>query len=269
MKIKDKVIVITGGSKGLGRELVLSLLKSGARVAAIARDKKALEETVKLANEYQNKLSTHIVDITNKNDIEKLPDEIISAHGSVDGIINNAGIIQPFVTVNELDYDTINKVMNTNYFGQLYMIKAFLPFLLKRPEAHITNIVSMGGFFPFPGQTIYGASKAALKLLSEGLATELANTNIKVTIVFPGAMATNIAENSGVKMNSEMKNMKGMKTLSPQIAAKKIINAIEKDRYMINVGNDAKMMSILYRLFPQKAPILFSRLIGDKLLKKS
>lgn len=116
---------------------------------------------------------------------------MIDQHGKVDGIINNAGIIHPFLKVNELEYDKIKLVMDINFYGTLYMVKSFLPYLLKRPVAHIANVSSMGGFLPVPGQTIYGASKAAVKLLTEGLRAELKDTNVKVTLVFPGGVSTN------------------------------------------------------------------------------
>ncbi|MEK3683510.1 SDR family NAD(P)-dependent oxidoreductase [Paenibacillus sp. FSL R10-2736] len=120
-----------------------------------------------------------------------LPEQVIDQHGKVDGIINNAGIIHPFLKVNELEYDKIKLVMDINFYGTLYMVKSFLPYLLKRPVAHIANVSSMGGFLPVPGQTIYGASKAAVKLLTEGLRAELKDTNVKVTLVFPGGVSTN------------------------------------------------------------------------------
>ncbi|OMF28233.1 SDR family NAD(P)-dependent oxidoreductase [Paenibacillus sp. FSL H8-0259] len=116
---------------------------------------------------------------------------MIDQHGKVDGIINNAGIIHPFLKVNELEYDKIKLVMDINFYGTLYMVKSFLPYLLKRPVVHIANVSSMGGFLPVPGQTIYGASKAAVKLLTEGLRAELKDTNVKVTLVFPGGVSTN------------------------------------------------------------------------------
>ncbi|WP_305954202.1 SDR family oxidoreductase [Paenibacillus sp. FSL H8-0259] len=123
--------------------------------------------------------------------IGALPEQVIDQHGKVDGIINNAGIIHPFLKVNELEYDKIKLVMDINFYGTLYMVKSFLPYLLKRPVVHIANVSSMGGFLPVPGQTIYGASKAAVKLLTEGLRAELKDTNVKVTLVFPGGVSTN------------------------------------------------------------------------------
>jgi short-subunit dehydrogenase len=174
----------------------------------------------------------------------------------VDGIINNAGIIQPFVPVNELGYDTIERIMNVNFYGTLYMIKSFLPHLLKRPEAHIANISSMGGFIPFPGQTFYGASKAAIKLLTEGLYAELRETNVGVTVVHPGAIATNIMANSGVKSTKatgDSEESQDYPALAPDKAAEVIIAAIEKNKYRVMVGSDARFLDILYRLSPRRA----------------
>ena len=105
--------------------------------------------------------------------------------------------------LNDLDYAAIDRVFDVNWRGTLYMTKTFLPLLLARPEAHIVNVSSMGGFLPVPGQTIYGASKAAVKLLTEGLHSELAGTNVRVTVVFPGAVATNITANSGVDIAAD------------------------------------------------------------------
>jgi short-subunit dehydrogenase len=173
---------------------------------------------------------------------------------AIDGIINNAGIIQPFVKLNELKYEAIERVMNTNFYGALYMTKAFLPYLLQRPEAHIVNISSMGGFLPVPGQTIYGASKAAVKLLTEGLNSELLNTKIGVTVVFPGAMNTNIAQNSGVDISGQMEGRQGsIKMLEPQKAAKIVIDGIEKNKDRILLGQDAQFMDFICRLSPERA----------------
>ncbi|MDX9846987.1 MAG: SDR family NAD(P)-dependent oxidoreductase [Tenuifilaceae bacterium] len=169
MKVQGKTIVVTGGGSGIGRELVLSLLARGARVAAVDINEGALLETVKLAGDNASKVSTHIVNITDKQAVEALPDQVIGRHGSVDGVINNAGIIQPFVRVNDLSYNDIDRVFRVNFDGTLYMVKSFLPHFLKRPEAHILNVSSMGGFLPVPGQSIYGAAKSAVKLFTEAM----------------------------------------------------------------------------------------------------
>lgn len=262
MKVNGKTIVVTGGGSGMGRELVLELAKRGARVAAVDINKEAVLETARLAPESKEKISTHVVNITEREAIEKLVDEVKEFHGTVDGIINNAGIIQPFIDVNDLGYDKIDQVMNVNFYGTLYMVKSFLPELLKRPEAHILNVASMGGFLPVPGQSIYGASKAAVKLMTEGLHSELTDTNVGVTIAFPGAIKTNIMKNSKVerKATTDTSGKEYKLTLADD-AAKIMIDAIESNAYRVMVGNDAKMMDRMYRVMPKKA----AAIIAEKL----
>jgi short-subunit dehydrogenase len=262
MKVQNKVIVVTGGGSGMGRELVLNLLSKGAKVAAIDISNPALQETVALAGSTTDSLSTFVVDITNKTSVERLAENVLARYGFVDGIINNAGIIQPFVKVNDLSYEAIERVINVNLYGTLYLTKIFLPHLLTRPEAHIVNISSMGGFLPVPGQTIYGASKAAVKLLTEGLNSELTNTNVRVTVVFPGAVNTNILKNSGLNIPQPSATAnKAPKVLSPAKAAQVIIDGMEKNQYRVLVGKDAKFMDFFYRLNPKGA----AKFIGKKM----
>lgn len=255
MEAQGKTIVVTGGGSGMGREMVLLLLEKGARVAAVDINEKTLKETISLAGGSQDRLSIHVMDISNREAVMALPEKVIKAHGSVDGIINNAGIIQPFVRINDLELKDIERVMNINFWGVVYMTKAFLPHLLKRPEAHVVNISSMGGFLPVPGQTAYGASKSAVSLFTDGLHSELLETGVRVTAVFPGAIATNITINSGIKMNAaEMTDKRqAMKITSASDAAKIIINGMEKNLYHVMVGSDAKLMSLLHRLMPEGA----------------
>lgn len=262
MKVNEKVIVVTGGGSGIGRELVLHLLSKGASVAAVDLNTAALEETKTLAGEKAGKLSLHTVNITEREVVENLPKQVIEIHGAVDGIINNAGIIQPFVHINDLDYEKIKLVMDVNFYGTLYMVKSFLPYLLERPEAHITNISSMGGFTPVPGQSIYGASKAAVKLMTEGLASELKDTNVKVTVVFPGAVNTNITKNSDADHRNKEADEKQMsKLLQPTEAAQIIVKGMEENKARVFAGKDSKMLDILTRINPKKA----ADMIAEKL----
>lgn len=262
MNIHNKVIVVTGAGGGIGKELVLGLLEKGAKVAALDLRKPSLKELEISAGKKSKNISSFVIDITDKKDVEKLPKKIIAKLGKVDGIINVAGIVQPFVKINDLGYDAIERVMNINFFGTLYMIKSFLPYLLKQPSAHIVNVSSMGGFLPVPGQSIYGASKAAVKLMSEALYAELKDTNVKVSVVFPGATATNITGNSGIKMPDTPKDGKKQKEfpmLSPADVSKIIIAGIEKDQLQIFTGKDSNLMNKLYRINPVFATNLIAK----------
>jgi len=253
MRVQDKVVVVTGAGSGIGREIVLCLLSKGARVAGVDLNPKSLDETAGLADRYKDKFGGFIVNVADRSAVEALPEQVLARFGAVDGIINNAGIIQPFARLNDLDYPTIERVLNVNLFGTLFVIKAFLPLLLKRPEAHIANLSSMGGFLPVPGQTIYCAAKAAVKLMSEGLAFELLHTNVRVTVVFPGAVATNIRENSGVSSPKMVEGSGAMKAVTPVKAAQIIVRGIERNAYHVFVGKDATIMDKLTRLSPAYA----------------
>lgn len=268
MKAKDKIIIVTGGGSGMGRALTFALLKKGATVVAIDRNAISLEETRALTTAGTDRLVTRVVDITDKQAVMDLRTELLSKMGVVDGIINNAGIIQPFVPVSMLDDTSIERVMQVNFYGTLNMVRTFLPHLMTRPEAHIVNVSSMGGFLPVPGQTIYGASKAAVKLFTEGLHAELADSMVRVTLVLPGAVDTNITRNSGVEMPKTDPSAPVMPMLSADKAAGMIIDAMEANRYRVLVGQDARFMDFIYRLHPERA----AKFIREKmkgLLKKS
>lgn len=262
MKLKDKIIVVTGAGSGMGRELTLGLIAKGATVAAVDLNEATLKETASLvAGDKQDHISTFVLNTTDKSLVEALPQQVKDKHGHVDGLINNAGIIQPFVRVNKLDYESINRVFNVNFFGTLYMTKAFLPHLLKRPEAHILNVSSMGGFLPVPGQTLYGASKAAVKLLTEGLQSELAGTSVRVTVVFPGAVATNITKNSGVEspVQGDDANKQQMQALPASTAAQIMIDGMERNKTRVFVGKDSRMLNLFYRFSPTMATNMITK----------
>ncbi len=259
MNLQDKVIAVTGAGGGIGAEIVKALIAQGARVLAL--DIKA-ESMQKLVSNGESSLVTWAVDITDRTAVEALPDQAIKQLGQIDGIINCAGVIQPFVKINDLDYDAIERVMNINFYGTLYMVKAFLPHLLDRPEACVVNVSSMGGFLPVPGQGVYGASKAAVKLLTEALYAELMGTNVHVSVVFPGGTQTDITKNSGVTMKSlSPEDAKKVPMLSPAAVADLIVRGIQKNQPQIYTGKDSRSMNLLYRL----APVFATKFIAKKM----
>lgn len=269
MKIADKLWLVTGGASGMGRSLVLTLLARGAKVVTVDIKRQGLDETIVLAGAKKDSLSTYALNIADKEAVEKTIDQIISENGLIDGLINNAGIIQPFRNLNELDYTTLERVFSVNFWSTLYLTKTVLPHLLNRPEAHIVNVSSMGGFFAFPGQTVYGASKAAVKLITEGLMQELRETKVNVSVVFPGAVNTNIMANSGLEVNRQQDSSKNgdSRALPADKAAEIMIDGIEKNRQRIFVGKDSRIMDYLYRLNPDWAMRFIAKKMKDHLPK--
>lgn len=251
MNLKSKTIIVTGGGNGLGRELVLNLLGRGYHVIAVDINETALDETRNLVNSNIGQLHTAVLDITNRENVEKFAEQSIAVHGRIDGLINNAGIIQPFVRIADLEYGIVDKVFDVDFFGTLYMTKALLKHLQELPEAYLVNVSSMGGLFPVPGQGIYGAAKSAVKLFTESLQAELVDSNVHVTLVFPGGIETNIKFNSGAEkhnMNNREIEKAVIKPLKPSRAAQLIVDAMENKRSKILIGNDIKMLNLIHKL---------------------
>lgn len=260
MQISGKLFVITGAGNGMARETTLQLLANGARVAGVDLSAEGLAETQKLAGEHADRFSMHALSITDRAAIEALPAEVEAAHGQpADGLINIAGIIHRFAKINDLSIEEIEKVMNVNYWGTVYPVKAFLPVLLGRPEAVIMNFASMGSLLPVPGQGAYGSSKGAIRLFTDTLYAELDGTNVQVNLVFPGAVATNITDNSGVatpggqRATVEDAKKSAMKPMDVKDAAAIIVGGIESGEYRVLIGKDAKTFDLLSRVSPTKS----------------
>ena len=264
MQIQGKVFVVTGAGSGMGREIALELVRRKGKVALVDFREETLKETAKMITGLGGECSTHLVDVSDAKACQLLPKNVIKALGAVDCLINNAGIIQPFVKINNLAQKDIDHVMAVNFSGPVNLTKAFLPELLARPEAHILNVSSMGAYAPVPGQSIYGASKAAIKLFTEGLRSELLDTKVGVTVVFPGAVATNIAQNSGMTMTQDAESS-NFPTTRADVAAKLMVDAIAKNSPRLVIGRDAKTMDILSRLNPVYAAKLIYKQMASLL----
>ena len=261
MRIEGNVFVVTGGGNGIGREVVLALLARGARVAAVDLRADSLAEISAVAGA-GDRLSTHALDLTDRAAVAALPDAVLTAHGQVDGLLNVAGVIQQFVPFADLTYEQMEQVLAVNLWGVLHTTKELLPHLLGRPAACVVNVSSMGGLAPVPGQTVYGASKAAVKLFTEGLYAELLGTRVAVTAVYPGGVRTGIAENSGATLagsGSGSESDLAADLTSAEAAARQILVGVEKGSYRVVIGRDARAIDLLSRLAPRRATELVAK----------
>lgn len=264
MKLAGKAVVVTGAGSGIGRQVALQALGRGAKVAGVDLRQEGLDATAELAAEV-TELAMFQADVTDRAAIEALPAGITDAIGAPDAVIHCAGIIQPFVKLAELDYEAIERVVNVNFWGTVHMVKAFLPGLLRRNEGHIALVSSMGGFLPVPGQTVYGATKAAVKLLGEGLYAELLETNVGVSVIMPGAVGTEITANSGVDIPIDDADASSHRVTTAEDAGRIILDGIESDDLHIFVGRDARTMNILTRVAPKRATHLIQKQMKDLL----
>jgi short-subunit dehydrogenase len=192
---------------------------------------------------------------------------VVAAHGQVDGLLNVAGIIQPFVPFADLPLAVVERVMGVNFWGPVHTMKAFLPLLLERPAAAVVNVSSMGGLAPVPGQAAYGASKAAIALLTEGLYAELRGSHVRVTVVYPGGVATRIAENSGVDAPRgavDLEQAAARLTTAPD-AARQIVDGMVRGRFRVVIGRDARMLDVMSRVSPRRATETVARRMASLL----
>lgn len=195
MDIKDKVvIIITGASSDIGEATSIKLSKEGAKVVLSARRKDKLNELKKTIENRNGKALVVIADVTKKSDMEKLVARTLEEYGNVHAIINNAGLM-PLSFVKNLKTDEWEKMEDVNIKGVLNGVAAVLPTLIKNKQGHIINISSTAAYKYFPGGAVYCATKAAVKMFSDGLRQELAPTyGIRVSSIEPGVVATHLMD---------------------------------------------------------------------------
>ena len=254
MNVNGKVFVITGAGNGMGREVALQLVAKGARVVGVDLSAAGLAET---ASRAKSDVATHALDVTDPTAVDALVKATLESHGHVDALVNIAGIIHRFVPVDQLSRDELHRVMNVNFWGTVTPTLAFLPHLKARPESALVNMSSLSALTAFAGQTLYSASKGAVKQFSEGLFQELIGTNVTISTIFPGNIGTDISTNSGVEMISA--GDRKVRATSPADAGAAIVRGIEKGSFRIIVGQDARIIDRLGRLSPFRTAKLIGR----------
>ncbi|MGF6976055.1 NADP-dependent 3-hydroxy acid dehydrogenase YdfG [Paraburkholderia sp. JPY465] len=189
--IKDKVVVITGASSGLGESTARLLAQNGAKLILAAR---RLDRLQALAHELGlGDDATVKVDVTDRKQVEVLIAHAVKVHGRVDVLLNNAGLM-PSSMLESLHIDEWDRMIDVNIKGVLYGIAAALPLMKRQMSGHIINVSSVAGHKVGPGGAVYAATKHAVRVISEGLRQEVKPYNIRTTIISPGAVATNLID---------------------------------------------------------------------------
>lgn len=189
MNLENKIAVVTGGTKGIGRAIAESLLKSGATVFICARDKSELQRALEKLSEY-GQVDGEICDVRSEDQVRMMLDECERVFGGVDILVNNAGIGIIGKTVEEMSGDEFRQTLETNLFGVFYACHHAIPLMKKRGGGYIINISSLAGQNAHPKMAAYNASKFGLNGFSDALMQEVRADNTKVSVICPGSVNT-------------------------------------------------------------------------------
>lgn len=258
MNLEGSTAVITGAASGIGRALAQTLAARRCHLALADVNAAGLEETARMIQSNTLRVSTHVIDLADRDAIAALPEAVAARHGGADLLVNNAGVAigGTFDKVAARDFDWL---MEVNFFAVVRLTRAFLPQLAASRDARLVFLSSLFGLIAPPGQTAYCASKFAVRGFANSLRHELkdAGSRIGVTVVHPGGIATNIAESARPaegttpeEREAALQRSRRMLKMPPPQAAEIITAAIERRAERVLVGGDAKFMALLERLAP-------------------
>ena len=264
--LKGKVAAITGAASGIGRYLAISLADEGCPVAISDVDENGLQETANMLQGKPVDVTTHLVDVADREQVYRFADDVVRAHGKANIIINNAGVGLS-TSLEEVTYEDFEWLLGINLWGVIYGSKAFLPHLKQQPEGHIVNISSVHGLFTNPGVGPYCTSKFAVRGFTQTLHQELKGTSVSVACVLPGGIDTNIVLNTRIPSSDDEETereeanrlfQKMIVHTTPEKAARIIVSGIKKRKKRILVGYDAYIFAFLERMFPNTWQSLMS-----------
>ncbi|MDH1086570.1 SDR family oxidoreductase [Pantoea brenneri] len=191
--IKDKVIVITGASSGMGEAAARHLAQKGARVVLAARRSDRIDAIANEINELGGSAIAMATDVTLEEDVKALVDAAVKQWGRIDVLINNAGVM-PLSTLDQAKVSEWNQMIDVNLRGVLHGIAAALPYMKAQKSGQIINTASVAAHLVFPASAVYSATKYAVRALTEGLRKEASEYNVRATLISPGAVSTELLD---------------------------------------------------------------------------
>jgi NAD(P)-dependent dehydrogenase (short-subunit alcohol dehydrogenase family) len=254
--IRGQVVMVTGGSRGLGLELARQFAREGCRIAICARDDQELERARIDLEALGAEVAVHRCDVSDRDRVEAMVAAVVERFGGVDIVVNNAGIFQvgPFESMTPGDFE---RAMAVNFWGPLNVIWAALPSMRQRGRGQIVNVTSIGAEISVPHLLPYDCAKAAFLRLSEGLAAELARQGIKVTTVVPGLMRTGSPVNASFKGNAQREfewfslgDSLVLTSTSAERAARRIVGSARRGEGKVVLTWQAKLLRVLHGLAP-------------------
>lgn len=254
--MKDKVVVITGATSGIGKALALKFASCGSMVAANGRDRQRLDDLKQALNNAGQPSLIIAGDVSKEEDCRKLIDNTIKEFGRIDVLINNAGISMRAL-FSEMDLEVFRKVVDINFWGAVYTTKYAIPYILQS-RGSVVGISSIAGKKGLPGRTGYSASKFAMEGFLEALRLENRKTGVHVLVACPGFTESRIRENAldsgGNSQESSPRDEKGM--MSAETVAEKIYKAVRSRKRDLVLTGQGKTAVLLNNLFPKLADSL-------------
>lgn len=251
MSFQDKVVWITGASSGIGEAVAYAFSKAGAKLVISARREEELNR-VKNACEQPDKVMVLTMDLADHDSMAGKTTEVLQAIGQVDIMFHNAGISQRSLIM-DTDFSVDRKMIEVNYLGTIALTKALLPSMLEKGHGHFAVVTSLTGYIGSPLRSGYAAAKHALHGYFDSLRAELEDKGIKVTLICPGYVATNVSVNAltgnGSKQNSmDEATANGLDTTT---AANRMLKAIKNGQHEAYVGNKEIIAIYLKRFLPK------------------
>lgn len=195
MKLKDKVVIITGASSGIGREAALLFAKEGASVIATARRAERLQELVQASKDFEGTIMPLAGDVSKEEDLDKIIDVTMENFGRIDVLVNNAGILDDFTPISNLSDELWDNVIKVNLTSPMSLCRKAVQIMLEQKSGNIINVSSVGGIYGSRAGAAYTASKHGLVGLSKNIGYMYANDGIRCNVVCPGGVDTEITEN--------------------------------------------------------------------------
>ena len=245
MDFKNKVVLITGASSGIGKQTAIEFAKLGSSIILVARRKNKLEQVENELKQFNVNTLVCTCDVSKKDQVEKMSKIVLEKFNSIDILVNNAGFAI-YGSVYDLSINDIESQMETNYFGMIYCTKNFLPLMLEKKSGHIVNVASVAASFGLPGIASYCASKFAMLGFSEGLKHELSGTGVGITVVSPIMVKTDFFDHPSFEKMPKYSPT----SLNSKTVAKAIVKASNSSRLEIITPSIVRIAVWLKHTFP-------------------
>ncbi|MFA4852633.1 MAG: SDR family oxidoreductase [Bacteroidales bacterium] len=262
--MKDKVVIITGASSGIGKAISEEFGSRGAKVVMAARNFEKLDQCRKELEKKNYNVFAIQADVSKEEECKKLIDETVKKFGTIDILINNAGISMRAL-FEDVDLNVIKRVMDVNFWGTVFCTKYALPYLLKN-KGSIVGVSSIAGYKGLPGRTGYSASKFAIQGFLETLRIENLKKGLHVLIACPGFTASNIRNTALAKDGSVQGEspLDEAKLMTSEEVARRIVNAVVKRKHRIIMTTQGKLIVFLNKFFPK----MMDRLVYNHMAKE-